>query len=267
MAEEEIQNTNPDQDTGATDGEKSKPKVEDEKTMPFMDHLEDLRRCLIKCLLTVVTFSIGSFVFSKHVMDFLTAPYPDKLIFLSPTEGFMIQIKVSFFAGLIISLPFLFAFLWQFIAPGLYKKERTITKLFILLTSLCFLVGAAFAYYIFIPLGLKFLLGYQTESLVANITIDKYLSFVTMIILTFGLIFEMPILAYLLSYLELLTPKFMRKYRPHAIVLIFIVAAVITPTVDPFNQILLGIPLTILYEISIVVSGLVLRNKKKKKKK
>lgn len=263
MADENINNPNQTNDGGGTNGKNSSPGTEDEKTMPFMDHLEDLRRCLIKCLVTVVVFSIGSYIFSKQVMDFLTAPYPQKLIFLSPAEGFMIQIKISFFAGLIVSLPFIFAFLWQFIAPGLYKKERTVTKVFILLTTLCFLVGASFAYYLIIPVGLKFLLGFQTESLVASITIDKYLSFVTVMILAFGIVFEMPILAYLLSYLGLLTPQFMRKYRPHAIVLIFIVAAVITPTVDPFTQIMLGVPLTILYEISIFISAAVLRKKQK----
>lgn len=264
MADESIDKSNPIDTDGAKDGKNSNAQADNEKTMPFMDHLEDLRRCLIKCLVTVVVFSIGSYVFSKHVMSFLTAPYPQKLIFLSPAEGFMIQIKISFFAGLIVSLPFLFGFLWQFIAPGLYKRERTVTKVFILLTTLCFLTGAAFAYYLIIPVGLKFLLGFQTDSLVATITIEKYLSFVTVMILSFGIVFEMPILAYLLSYLELLTPQFMRKYRPHAIVLIFIVAAVITPTVDPFTQIMLGVPLTILYEISIIISGMVLRKKQKK---
>ena len=243
---------------------KKKLKTYDERRMPFWDHLEELRWRLIRCIVSVVALSIVAYVFSTQIMNFLTRPFPQKLIFLTPTGGFMIQIKVSIFAGLILSLPVIFYQFWQFVAPGLLEKEKKYVPLVIFFTTLCFLTGAAFAYFVMIPIGLKFLLSFQTPNLVANITIQEYLSFVSMLILAFGVTFELPVLAYFLTRIGLLTPRFLREKRRYGIVVIVIVAAILTPP-DVFSQILLSIPLIVLYEVSIIVSAVTLAAMRKRK--
>ncbi|NIA29891.1 MAG: twin-arginine translocase subunit TatC [Actinobacteria bacterium] len=232
--------------------------------MPFLDHLEELRWTILKSLIAVVIGAIGSYVFSKQIVEFLRRPGPDdlRLIFLGPTEGFMIYIKVSIFAGLILALPYVFYQFWKFIVPGLLEKEKKIVPPIALFTTVCFLTGAAFAYFVIIPFGLKFLLSFQTDFLEATITIGKYLGFVVTLILIFGVVFELPVLAFFLTKIGILTPEFLKSKRRYGVVIIFIMAAVLTPP-DIFTQLMLAIPLIILYEISIWVSKLVKRKEAK----
>jgi sec-independent protein translocase protein TatC len=243
-----------------------------EKEMPFLDHLEELRWRLIKSIIAVVAGAAGSFYFMQEIFDFLVRPYrgalktlaaatgkPElgenaRLVFLGPTAGFMIYLKLALTAGVVIALPVIFYQLWKFVAPGLLAKERMLVPRFTASATLCFLAGAAFCYYLVLPYGLSFLLGFQTEELVAMITIEEYFGFVTTILLVFGVLFEMPVLSYLLARLGLLTPEFLRQKRRYGIVSIFILAAVLTPTVDAFTQVLLAVPLMILYEVSIWVA-------------
>ena len=232
-------------------------KEPNEKVMPFLDHLEELRRRLLKAIASVFILSIGSYFFSKQLMAILLRPNPDKgklPIFLSPTEGFMIYIKISIFAGVILSLPVIFYQLWKFVSPGLYKKERKYTLLIVVFSTLFFLIGALFCYFVVIPYGLNFLLGFGSGQIEPNIQIKEYLKFVTLLILVFGIIFELPLLSFFLTKLGILTPEFLRTKRRYGIVTIFIAAAVLTPTTDIVSQLLLAVPLMILYEISIWVS-------------
>lgn len=226
-----------------------------EKVMPFLDHLEEFRQRLLKCIFSIILFSFGSYFFAKQIMKILLRPYPkeEKLIFLAPTEGFITYIKISIFVGIILSLPVIFYQLWKFVVPGLYKKERKYVPLIVLLSTLFFLTGALFCYFVIIPYGLNFLLGFSTDQLEPNIQIKEYLKFVTLLILVFGIIFELPLLSFFLTKLELLTPDFMRSKRRYGIVLIFILAAILTPP-DVVTQLFLAGPLIILYEISIWVS-------------
>ncbi len=240
----------------------AEPKTEEEKdtkekVMPFLDHLEELRQRLIRCILSIVLFSMGSYFISRQIMQLLLKPYPkdEKLIFLAPTEGFIVHIKIAVFAGLILSLPVIFYQLWQFIAPGLYKKERRFIPLIVIFSSLSFLAGGAFCYFIIIPYGLNFLLGFNTDQLEAAIQIKEYLKFVTLLIMVFGIIFELPLLSYFLSRMGIVTPEFMRTKRRYGIVIIFIFAAILTPP-DVVTQLFLAGPLIILYEISIWVAKL-----------
>jgi len=247
-------------------GARKKAKLADpEKRMPFLEHLEELRWTIIRSLLAVVVCAVFAYIYSKEIVDFLHQPAPDvKLIFLSPTEAFMTYLKVAMYSGLVIALPYVSWEFWRFIVPGLLAKERKLVPPIVFFTVICFVVGALFAYYIIIPFGLKFLIvGFQTDYLTANITIGKYLGFVVTMILVFGAVFELPVLAYFLSLIGLLTPQFLRSKRRYGIVIIFIVAAILTPP-DMFTQSMLAAPLLVLYEISIWVSAAVQRAKLRK---
>ncbi|MGH7491113.1 MAG: twin-arginine translocase subunit TatC [bacterium] len=250
--------------------------------MPFLDHLEELRWRIFKSLIALVLFAIVSIIFIDEIFAWLVKPYNDavriaivenpqlnqqetpRLVFLNPTGGFMIYLKLAFSVGFIASLPIVFYQLWKFISPGLLTNERRVAPLIVFFTTLCFLAGAAFCYFIVLKYGLSFLLSFQTATLVPMISIEEYFGLVTTLILVFGLVFEMPVLAYFLTKLGLLTPEFLRQKRQYGIVAIFIVAAVVTPSVDAFTQILLAVPLLVLYEISIWVSRIALPVQAKK---
>lgn len=250
--------------------------------MPFLDHLEELRWRIFKSLLALVFFAIISFVYVNEIFAWLVRPYNDavsiaiadnpglgeqnapRLVFLNPTGGFMIYLKLAFSVGFIASLPVIFYQLWKFISPGLLTNERRVAPLIVFFTTLCFLSGAAFCYFVVLKYGLGFLLSFQTPTLVPMISIEEYFGLVTTLILIFGLVFEMPVLAYFLTRLGLLTPEFLRQKRRYGIVTIFIVSAVVTPSVDAFTQILLAVPLLVLYEISIWVSKIALPVEMKK---
>ncbi len=238
-----------------------------EKEMPFLDHLEELRWRLLKSIVTVIVCAIGVYFFSEQVLAILIAPYNDaatqldsgaaqKLIFLSPTGGFMIRIKISIFSAILLGLPVIFYQIWQFVVPGLLGKEKKLVPVVAFFSTLCFLTGALFCYLVVLRFGLRFLLSFETSDLVATISVNEYLGFVTMLILVFGLIFELPILALFLTKIGFLTPAFMRHYRRHGIVGMVILSAVVTPP-DVFTQLLLAGPLILLYEISILISAAV----------
>ncbi len=245
-----------------------------DREMPFLDHLEELRWRLIKSILVVVAAAIVVYFFSDTVLNLLIHPYNtaaaqldkghvQKLIFLTPTGGFMIRIKLSAFAGIIFAIPVIFYQFWQFVVPGLMEKEKKYVPLVVFFSTLCFLLGAFFCYFVVLRFGLKFLLSFETADMVATISINEYLQFVTMLIFVFGLIFELPILAFFLTTIGLLTPAFLRHYRRHGIVIMVILSAVITPP-DIFTQLFLAGPLILLYEISILVSSITLKGKAKK---
>ncbi|TDI82854.1 MAG: twin-arginine translocase subunit TatC [Caldithrix sp.] len=239
-----------------------------DKEMPFLDHLEELRWRLIKSIVTIVVVSIGAYAFSETILNVLTRPYNEaiaylgkpetqKLIFLTPTGGFMIRIKLSVFMGFLIALPVIFYQFWQFIMPGLLQKEKKYFPLIVFFSTICFLSGAIFCYYVVLRFGLRFLLGFETADMIATIAVNEYLQFITMLIFVFGMVFEMPVLSFFLTKIGLVTPPFLRHYRRHGIVMMVIVSAVITPP-DIFTQILLAGPLIVLYELSILVSKVTL---------
>jgi len=233
-------------------------KGSDSKEMPFLEHLEELRRRILIGLLSTVIFTLGSFPFTGTLLNFLTLPNdglenPAKLIFLKPAGMLVVRMEIALAAGIIISLPVLLFQLWMFVSPGLLPKEKEFFLPTILFTTFCFLFGAFFAYKILIPVVLPFLFSMGTESIKATINITEYIGFVLRLIILSGLIFELPVLSFFLARIGVLTPDFMRKYRKYGIVLVFIFAAVITPP-DPMSQLLIAFPLLILYEISIIVA-------------
>jgi len=230
-----------------------KKKKVDEKKMSFVDHLEELRWVILKCIISVVIFSIISYIFSERLVDFLTAPYPYQLIALGPADVFMLRINLSVTTGVIASLPVIIYQFWSFVAPGLLEREKRFVPWIIFFTILCFLIGASFAYYMIIPLGLKFFAKFQTEKLVMSVSVDKYVKYVTVLLIAFGAVFELPIMSMLLARIGLLTPEFMRKVRGYAIVLFFVGAALLTPP-DIWTQLAMAGPLLLMYEISIWIT-------------
>lgn len=233
--------------------------VEDQNKMGFLDHLEELRGRIIRSLISIILFSIVAYLFSEKLIDFISKPIPE-LYFMSPTEAFAIRIKLSLIAGIIVSVPVIFYHLWQFVVPGLFEREIKMVVPVVLASTIFFLIGAAFCFLLVLPLSIKFLLGFGTEKLKPMIKIGDYVSFVSYLILAFGAVFELPVIAYFLGKLGIITPQTLKKGRRYAIVGMLILSALITPP-DMFSQLMLAGPLYFLYEVSIVVVKIVQKKK------
>lgn len=247
------------------DREKNSEVNEDFKEMTFLEHLEELRWTIINSLIGIVVAAIVSWFFIDFIInDILLYPAKRvgvKLQNLKPFGQLFLYFQVAFFSGLILSLPWVVYQIWKFIEPALHKHEKRYVLAVVIFTSLCFLLGAVFAYFIMLPYSLNFAFTFGSLNIENKFAVDEYLSVVISLIILSGVVFELPMLSFFLTKLGLLTPQLMRKHWRIAIVLILILAAIITPTVDPVNQSLLAIPLFLLYEISIWVSKISLRKK------
>lgn len=232
------------------------------KEMSFLDHLEELRGRLIKCLISVFLLSIVAYFFSERLIDFLTKPIPE-VYFMSPTEAFSTRIKISLIAGLIVSVPVIFYHLWQFVVPGLLEREIKLVFPVVFFSTFFFLVGAVFCFVFILPLSIKVLLGFGTPKLKPMIRIGDYISFISYLTLAFGAVFELPLIFYFLGKLGIVSSQGLAKGRKYAVVAILILSAVITPTPDAFTQMMLAGPLYFLYEVSIVVVKVVEKKKRR----
>lgn len=233
--------------------------------MPFLDHLEELRRRIIWALVALAICAVlGFFVVTElDVIGILERPFQkvmpgQNLLFTSPTTPVVVTFKLAFVVGFIMALPVIAFQAWSFFSPALYEREKRLVVPAIGVGFLLFLAGIAMAYFFVLPLGLKFLLGFQAESLEPIITIDEYLKFATRLILAFGVIFEMPVVLVLLGLLGIVTPEGLRKHRRHAIVILAISAAVLTPA-DVGTMFMLFTPMILLYEVSIWLVRLVVK--------
>jgi sec-independent protein translocase protein TatC len=235
--------------------------------MGFFDHLEELRSRIIKSLIALVITSIVCAIYLNFLVEKVLLGPGNRLhppLRLQNTEMMgqvTLSIQVAIFSGLIVAIPFILWQFWGFIKPGLYERERRMAGGVAVATIFSFLIGVAFAYFVMIPASLGFTSGYTFQGVENRFTLSNYFSFVLGFILACGVVFEMPMLSYALSRFGVVSPAFLRKYRRHAMVVILIVAAVITPTPDPFNQLLLAVPLYALYEISIFVAKLGMRQR------
>lgn len=222
--------------------------------MPFLEHLEELRRRLLRSAIGVCLTTSVAFYFSGHIMRWFLAPLGDtKLIVTEVTGSFMAYFKIGLIAGLIAALPLVFWQLWGFISPGLYKKERKMVLPFVIIATILFLGGSSFCYFLVLPFALKFMLSFSGGLLNPMITVSSYISFAGMLMLAFGLCFEMPVAAYILGRMGIISSKLLSKGRRVAIVIILVASAILTPTPDIINQLLLAGPMYILYEVSIIV--------------
>lgn len=233
----------------------------DDKKLPLSAHLQELRKRLI---LSFIAIGIGFFIcyaLKEWLFNILAAPLlkiiPEgaTLIFTSVAEAFFTYMKVAFIAGIILTSPFLLYQIWAFVAPGLYQKEKRYVVPFLLGGSLFFILGVLFGYYVAIPVGFKFLLGYATDFIKPMPSMKEYLSFSIKFLLVFGLVFEFPVALVLLAKIGIVDAKMLARQRKYAILLIFIFAAVMTPP-DIISQVLMALPMIGLYELSILFSKL-----------
>jgi len=237
----------------------------DERAMPLLDHLIELRSRLLHSVIAIMVLFFICYYFAPDIYNFLVAPLADvmedmggqrRLIFTALHEAFFTYIKVAFFAALFLSFPFLAIQVWMFIAPGLYKNEKKAFAPFLIATPILFFMGGALVYYFVFPLAWKFFLSFEsvggagTLPIQLEAKVDQYLSLVMRLIFAFGLCFELPVAMTLLGRVGLVTSKGMKEKRKYAIVMTFVVAAILTPP-DVISQIGLALPTMILYEISI----------------
>ena len=228
-----------------------------DRELSLVEHLTELRKRIIYCLIPFIVAAIASISFVKSILAFLRFPAQgliEKLAYFSPQEVAVVYTKIAVFSGLVLSLPIIFYHVWKFISPALEERHKQNIFSFIFWASLSFFSGCVFGYFGLVPVSLKFLLALGGEELTPVISLGKYLSFVLALILGSGVVFEIPVLVWILTKLKVVNANFLRKKRKYAIVAIFIIAAIITPTTDPFNMCLMALPMLILYEISIWVS-------------
>jgi sec-independent protein translocase protein TatC len=232
----------------------------------FTSHLEELRRRLILCLVTLSLAAIAASFFSHFLLEFFTQPLSEvqggTLFFQRPYEAFLIHVKVAIFTAIVVTSPLLITQTWLFVAPGLYQKEKKALGPIILISIVLFLLGAFFAYRIVVPLGLRFLLSFQTEELKPMLAIGPYFSFLTSMTFAFGILFDFPVVLSGLVMLGIVDRDTLVRARKLIVVFIFVGAAILTPSPDPVSQLLLAIPLFILFEISLVVAGMIEKRKK-----
>ncbi len=224
---------------------------------PVTYHIEELRLRLFRSIIAVFVGFLVCWPFRKNFLLFLEKPLPDylkgKLVFFSPPEAFFTALKICFFGGILIAMPFILYQVWKFIEPGLLSHEKKFAIPFILFSLIFFSTGVSFAYFIMIPFALKFLLGFMGDLLVPQIGIGNYISFIIQLTLAFGFVFLLPVIVGLLAKLGIVNSKFLEKNRKFAILVIFVVAAILTPP-DIVSQTMMAIPLMFLYELSIIVA-------------
>lgn len=265
-------------------------EAEEEREMSFLDHLEELRWHVVRSLGAIVVFTIVAFISAKWIFqniifaigkpDFITFQWLCKIGRLTGAEAtlcvtdipfkiqsrymmgqFTMHLTSSFVMGLIFAFPYVAWEIWRFIRPGLHSNERRYSRGAVFSISFLFFLGVSFGYFIMCPLAVYFLSSYQISDVISNeFDITSYVSTIATLVLGSGILFQLPVVIYFLSQIGMVTPKFLRQYRKHAIVIILVIAAIITPP-DPLSQTLIGIPLILLYEFSIFISGMVVRRK------
>jgi sec-independent protein translocase protein TatC len=241
----------------------------DEKKLPLTAHLQELRKRLIISFIAIGIGFVICYAFADSLFEILAKPLikimpaGGSLIFTSVAEAFFTYMKIGFIAGVILASPFILYQIWAFIAPGLYRHEKGYIIPFVLGGSLFFTLGVLFGYFIAIPVGFRFLLGYATDFIKPMPSMKEYLTFSIKFLLAFGLVFEFPVVLVLLARIGIVDSKMLAKQRRYAILLVFILAAVVTPSPDLLTQVLTAIPLIGLYELSILLSRIFGKKKKK----
>jgi len=240
--------------------------VDSAEKQPFLSHLEELRKRLVICAIGVGAGFVIAYIFSERLFQLLVAPLKavmpegDQLIFTNLPEMFFAYIKVAFIAGIMAAAPLIFYQLWMFIAPGLYQKEKKMAIPFVISSTILFVGGALFGYFVVFPFGFKFFIGFSNEYVKALPSVKQYFSFSIKLLFAFGIVFELPVIIFFLSKMGIVTPQFLSQKRKYAILLTFALAAILTPP-DVITQCMMAGPLIVLYEIGILVSRIAQKKK------
>ncbi len=252
-----------------------KNNIENEKQETFVSHLSELRSRLIKSFLFLIVSFLICYYFSENIYAFLVKPYSTavieggldrRLIFTALHEAFLTYLKVAFFAAFFITSPIFLTQIWKFIAPGLYKDEKSAILPYLISTPILFIFGGSLVYYLIMPLAINFFLTFETVASGGNIPIqleakvNEYLSLIMRLIFAFGLSFQLPVVLSLLARIGVIDSEYLKKRRKYVVVIIFAIAAILTPP-DPITQIGLALPLLILYELSILTVRFIERKK------
>lgn len=230
-----------------------------EEKSPFTSHLDELRKRIIICIVAVAVGFFGSYFFAEQIFDILIKPLqaelpPDSMfIFTGLPEAFFVYLKLSLFGGILLASPVLLWEVWCFVAPGLYDQEKKYVYPFVIFSTVLFATGVSFGYFVVFPIAFKFFMGYSSEIIKPLPSIKEYLNFSCKLLFAFGVVFELPLFTLFLAKIGLVNEKMLRNKRKFAILGIFAVAAILTPP-DVVSQILMAIPLLVLYEISILVA-------------
>jgi sec-independent protein translocase protein TatC len=241
---------------------------EEEGRMPFLDHLEELRKRLMRGVTAILIGFALCLYFSERLFHILAAPVKkllpegSSLVFTGLPDPFFIYLKVAFLAGLVLALPYVLYELWRFVHPGLHIHERKLAAPFVIAATALFYAGAAFAYFIVFPAAFGFFISYETPDLKPMIAIREYVSLVIMLMLAFGAVFETPIVIVFLGLLGIVSSGTLKKGRRYFIVIAFIIAAVLTPTPDMINQTLMAVPMLLFYEVGILLLTLIEKRRK-----
>lgn len=231
-----------------------------EEKIPLIMHLSDLKRCIIKSILGLVICMGICYGFAIRIMEILQKPIIDKmpqnskLVVLSPQEYFFCELKLALFFGFILSLPYMLSQVWQFISPGLYKNEKKFLYLFIVFASIFFVLGILFSYFLILPIVFEYFISSMPKSIMGYYSVDMVYGFATSIMMAFGLAFETPLAIFLLIYFGFISIETFKSYRRHMFVASFVLGALLTPP-DPLSQVMLAIPVYLLFELGLLVSG------------
>jgi sec-independent protein translocase protein TatC len=234
--------------------------------MSLVDHLDEFRSRFVVSLLSILFITLAGFFFSEHLLHVINRPYLAtglKLNIFNLIDGFVLRLKASLVAGVLLAFPIIVYEIWKYIVPAIDKKERAFARAALVVAVFLFYLGVTLTY-LALPMAVKALLSFTPPDITNTINASQYFSFVLIFCFAMGLIFELPIVILILTKIGIVTPSFLISKRKWAIVLIWILAAVITPTVDPLTQSLVAVPLMLLYEISILISRLVVMRKKKR---
>ena len=267
--------------------------MSEEKEMSFLDHLEELRWHVVRSVAAIFLMMILAFIYTKEIfqyiifapgrVDFITFRWLCELGAATGVDGlcvtdipmkiqsrflmgqFTMQLTASFVIGLVVAFPYVVWELWSFVKPGLYNKEKQSSRGAVFSISILFLIGISFGYFVLSPMTIAFLANYSISDMISNeFDITSYVSTITILVLSSGLLFQLPIVIFFLTKVGIVTPQLLRTYRKHAVVAILVIGAVITPSSDPLSLSLISIPLYFLYEISIFISRIELKRKQKR---
>lgn len=239
--------------------------------MTFLEHLDDLRKRIFYSSIAIVVATLAAWFFHEKIYEILSRPVTqylpegEKLAYTTLPAPFMVYIKVSFLAAIFVASPFIFLQFWHFVAPGLYRKEKKYVIPFVLFTSIFFILGALFGYFIAFPFACAFFLGMGKE-FQPVITVDQFFSLALRILLGISLVFELPTLVFFLSRMGIITSRWMIKNFKYAVLAVFIIAAIITPSPDVINQSILAVPMLVLYGLGILIAFIFGKKREKEEK-